>query len=220
MKIINQSGHTLLDYLYKQTNYLFPNKLNFKEDLKKVLDLTLDRTGYCFKHINNKYYFEKDEVIFDIFHSDQYSQFLFFLSRACWMELNNQVLSNIFYLMNKYLNNIDVFYEIDLPNIFHFSHPLGTVLGRANYDDYLYVSQGVTVGGNLNLEYPCIKKGVYLGAGSKIIGNSEIAENNLISVGTKVINIKTQKNSIIFNNDKNKIFDKYNKINIMKKYFK
>lgn len=220
MKIINHSGYSLLDYLNIQINYSFPNKHGFKEDLKKILDLALDRTIYCFKHINNKYYFEKEEIIFDINHSDQYSQFLFFLSRSCWMELNNQALANILYLMNKSLNNIDVYYEIKLPDIFHFSHPLGTVLGRANYDDYLYISQGVTVGGNLDLEYPCIKKGVYLAAGSKIIGNSEIAENNLISVGTKVINTKTPKNSIVFNSEKNEILNKYNKTNIVKKYFK
>ena len=37
------------------------------------------------------------------------------------------------------LHGIDVFFTVDLPDIFLFCHPLCTVLGRAQYSDYFLV---------------------------------------------------------------------------------
>jgi len=61
--------------------------------------------------------------------------------------LNKNVCEKI-YCLNKCLNAIDIYFEVELPNIFLLVHPLGTVLGKAKYNDFLLVYQQCTVGSN------------------------------------------------------------------------
>ena len=71
--------------------------------------------------------------------------FLYFLSQE-YKSDENEELASRFYLLNKYLFGIDIYYEVNLPKIFMFIHPVGTVLGRAEYNDYLVVYQRCGVG--------------------------------------------------------------------------
>ena len=43
------------------------------------------------------------------------------------------------YRQNRIQHSIDLFYEVDLPQHVMYVHPVGTVLGRATYGDYLCV---------------------------------------------------------------------------------
>src|SRR5437588_860224 len=70
------------------------------------------------------------------------------------------------YGLNKALHGLDVFYEVELPTIFAFQHPVGTVLGRAHYSNYLLVYQRCTVGSTLSGESPTFEPGVVLFGGS------------------------------------------------------
>ncbi len=83
------------------------------------------------------------------------------------------------YYLNKILHSVDWYYEIELPKHFMVEHPLGSVLGRAQYGDYLYIYQGVTIGGNVKLktgelDYPTLGDNVLLYSNAKILGNSHI----------------------------------------------
>ena len=49
--------------------------------------------------------------------------------------LSKEDLASKAYCLNKALHAIDVFYEVELPEIFFLEHPLGTVLGRAKYSN-------------------------------------------------------------------------------------
>ena len=86
-----------------------------------------------------------------------------------------------------------------MPDIFCLSHPVGTVLGNAEYSDFLCVLNNVTV----NTSYgdgskPKIGRGVYLSAGVSIIGNKTIGDFCSIGVNTLVFNIDIPENSIVF----------------------
>ena len=75
------------------------------------------------------------------------------------------------------MHSNDWFYAVELPVHFLCEHPLGSVLGRAIYGDYLFVYQGTTVGGNRNkgiLSYPKIGTNVVLYANATILGNTVI----------------------------------------------
>ena len=50
-----------------------------------------------------------------------------------------------FYYLNKIMNSVEMFYEVELPSVFCCDHPLGSVMGRARYSDFFYFSQGCTV---------------------------------------------------------------------------
>ncbi len=49
------------------------------------------------------------------------------------------------------MNACDLFYEVDLPEIFMLDHPLGSVMGRAKFGNYFAFSQNCTVGNNNNI---------------------------------------------------------------------
>lgn len=105
------------------------------------------------------------------------------------------------YYLNKIMHSNDWYPAIELPVHFLAEHPLGTVLGRANYGDYFFVYQGCTVGGNRRkgkLCYPIIGEHVLMYSNSSILGDCKIGNNVIIAAGTKIINESIPDNSIVF----------------------
>lgn len=188
----------LSDYVANQFSNYFPDDLVRGVHLKRYVDLALDRVEYCFAHINHKYYSINGEPCFNHLHTDQYSIFLYFLSNSIFQMGEEIDLASKAYCLNKALHAIDVFYEVELPEIFFLEHPLGTVLGRAKYSNYLCVYQRVNVGGNVEEVYPKLAEGVILHGGSAIIGNCIIESNCWLSVGTLVMDQNIPSDSVVF----------------------
>lgn len=134
-------------------------------------------------------------------HSGCWSIFLYYLSNSLKSCPNEA--GKIYYL-NKILHSIDWFYEINLPVHFMVEHPLGSVLGRAEYGDYLFIYQGVTIGGNISLTstvditYPIIGEYVILLSNAKVLGNVHVGNNVIFSANSYVINEDIPDNSIVF----------------------
>lgn len=85
-------------------------------------------------------------------------------------------------------------------------HPLGSVLGKAQYSDYLFVYQGTTIGGNRKkgkLYYPKLGKNVVLYANATILGETTIGNNVIVSSNTYIINEKVPDNCIVFGQSPN-----------------
>lgn len=185
-----------------QANNLIPDSI--KVDIpENIINHTIMRVEFCFSNINRKYYKEENETTFNHLHSDQYCIFLYFLSNTLFNEGAEDYAAKIF-LLNKALHGIDVFYSIKLPDIFYFCHPLGTVLGNAEYKDYFIAYQGVTVGSDLNQqgeggEYPKLSKGVTLLANSTIIGCCNIGENVIFAANSLLKKGDISSNKIVVN---------------------
>ena len=152
-------------------------------EISRCVDLAYDRLEHCFSKVSVKYYKKDGEVFFSPLITDQYATFLYLLSNSIATESQNFELADRIYGLNKALHGLDVFHQVQLPRIFLLVHTVGTVLGRACYSDYLVVYQGVTVGGNIDLEYPTIGKGVGLFANSMVIGNSVVGEGSMLAAG-------------------------------------
>ena len=168
------------------------------------LALALERAEYCFKHCNNKYYRnEDDEVVFSHDHSAQYCAFLYFLSRVAF-EHGDASVATAAYLLNKMLNSVDIFYEVELPTIFAVEHPVGTVLGRAHYGNRLHVSQNTTVGNNHGI-YPIIGENVVIHFGSSIIGSAVVGDNVEVAANTYIKDEEIPLNCIVFGTSPNLI---------------
>lgn len=87
-------------------------------------------------------------------------------------------------------------------------HPLGSVLGRAVYGDFLFLYQGVTIGGNVSLGedaicYPVLGDYVLLYSNAKVLGNSHIGNNVIIAADASIINEDIPDNSIVFGRSPN-----------------
>ncbi len=203
----------LLDYTLSQVHNLFPDRSEYvKKELMNSFELSLKRLEFCFSKVKNKYFFVDGEVNFNHLHGDQYSMFLYFFSNTLY---NNNIyitLCEKLFLLNKMLFGVDVFYEIKLPNIFLFVHPLGTVIGRGEFNDYLVVYQGCSIGANKDV-YPILGKYVTLHPHASILGDCKIGNNCELASNSLIIDKELDAENIYFGNPKNSYKKKKKHIN-------
>ena len=172
----------LSKYLKNQVDFLYPDKTPVKLSfLKECVGLALERIKVCFDPIIEKYYFKENNSIFNHLHGDHYATFLYFVSNNAF-KLENISLATKVHLLNKAMFGIDLFYDVELPDHFMLSHPIGTVLGRAKYSDFFLVHQQVTVGGTNDLLYPSFEGSAILFSNSSVIGNCKIGGGFILSL--------------------------------------
>lgn len=194
----------LLIYVISLLNTYFNDGTKIKKDyISNSFNQSYERLIFCFSQIQNKYYFDKKNKSLNLNHlnSDQMATFLYFFSNCCYQNNLDRTICDKIYYLNKILNSIDIYYEVRLPDIFLLIHPVGTVLGRANYSDYLIVYQGVNVGSNKNI-YPTFSKYVTLRPSSSILGKSRMGINSELATGSILIDSNISKNKIYFGNPK------------------
>ena len=179
-----------------------------EEIIDKALPAAAGAVERNFRGLPNRRFFSGGEVQFSPYMSVQWMIFLYRLSREIYKDggVDTPKEADQVYYLNKILHSNDWFYAIDLPTHFLCEHPLGSVLGRAQYDDHFFVYQGTTVGGNRingSLCYPVIGDNVIMFANSTILGNSHIGNNVVISAETYIINADIPDNCIVFGKSPN-----------------
>lgn len=195
----------LVSLVKKQINNNFFLENSEEEIINECINIALQKSEYCFSKTENKYYKKNDVTYFNPFHSGQYSIFLYFLSQAIYIKKQApNTLSDRVYYLNKIMNSLDVYYEINMPSIFMLDHPLGSVLGRAIYGEYFTFSQQCTVGNNKGI-FPTIGKHVTMFSGSKIIGDCTIGDNVKIAANTYIKDTDIPSNSLVFGSSPNLI---------------
>lgn len=198
----------LLNYIISQVRTFFPdNNNNNMDELKKNWNLILQRAEYCFQAIDSEYCYHQKKIIFNHLNGDHYSMLLYFAANTLYRQNSDPSLCAKLFHLNRYLHSIDAFYEVALPDIFMFVHPLGTVLGRAQYSNYFMVYQNCNVGGSVDANgkfiYPVISEHVTMYSGSSILGNCDVGKNCTISARSLLINKNLDDNSVYFGNPMN-----------------
>jgi len=185
----------MVDKLSTLLKIFFPEEKNYKllkeKIFSKILKISYDRIEYCFKKINNKYYCHNKKIFFNHLNSDHMCTFLYFLYNSGYRErIDENIITKLFYL-NKILHSVDIFYHVNLPDIFLLVHPLGTVIGRAKFGNYLTIYNNVGVGAEgagKKLIYPNFGSGVIFYSGSSVIGKCKIGNNVIFGSNSKIIN--------------------------------
>lgn len=163
-----------------------------------LIEDVLSRCERCFSKSTNKYFFKDSEVYFNPFHSAQYTIFLYYFSNSIFKEGKKfSLLSDKIYYLNKIMNGCDLFYEVKLPDFFTLDHPVGSVMGRADYGNYFAFGQNCTVGNNRGI-FPIIGEHVSMSANSMILGNCKIGNHVILGAGTCVKDQDVPANSIVF----------------------
>ncbi len=155
----------------------------FNNALRKILPAASERYLHCFTRKKGKY---KPKHIY--YHSDEYTSYLYFVANELWVQTSEPEYAEKLYMLNRFLNSVDIFYDRKMPEIFHLEHPIGAVIGRAEIGNYFVAHQGVTVGGNMDLELPVIGENVVLYTGSMVIGRCTIGDNCQIGAGVILMN--------------------------------
>lgn len=177
---------------------------------EKIILEAVNNTQYCLQGMSNKYYEQQNgDKKINLYNSVMNCIFLYWLSRRLFLKGNSKLADKVYYL-NKMLNSVELFYEVKLPHIWSCEHPLGSVMGRAEYGDYFYFYQGCTVGGNIKndgtITYPQIGKHVKMFSNSKILGSSRIGNNVIISANCYVKDQDIPDHTIVFGQSPNLVF--------------
>lgn len=189
-------------YIDNQVKNMLCYNLKSRNYISKAIELS----NKSFNSSSNKYY--QSDKYFSPFHSAQYCVLLYYLSKVM-LEIDLYgINAEKIYLLNKIINSVDLFYEIELPTIFGVEHPLGSVMGRAEYSDYLFFYQGCTLGGS-NGNYPIIGKNLLMYSNSKILGKCRIGHNVVLSANSYIINTDIPDNCIVFGSSPHLTIRKY-----------
>ncbi len=194
----SQSASGLASYVSRQMNALFPDGRVTARQCAPFVAKALERLEYGFARLRLKSFFDGRSAVFNHLHTDQYAMFLYWLSNTIHRRGGSPALAAKAYALNKALHGIDVFYEVELPEIFAFQHPVGTVLGRARFSNYLFVYQRCTVGGNLDGAYPTLGEGVVMYGGSAVLGASTVGDNCWLGAGAQVKDADVPSDSVVF----------------------
>lgn len=209
---INQKE--LTSFIDSQLKSFFPDKYKNKDIIKENIDEALDKIMYSLKHVKLPGY-----TSFTNLHSDLYAKFLYVLSNTVWVNTQNKILSAKLFYLNKALHGINCMYDTKLPDIFLFIHCVGTVLGKAEYSNFLVVSQNVTVGTNKG-ESPQISEGVYLAPKSSVVGKCRIAKYTSCAIGTTILDEDTRENCVVIGNSPNLVLKDAKRNFISEVFFK
>ncbi|WP_059412385.1 hypothetical protein [Cupriavidus basilensis] len=134
---------------------------------------------------------------FNYLHSSQYCQYLYYLANTIWRNEGNAQACTRLFLLNKALNGIDMFYEVELPEVFFIGHSVGIVLAKATYGNYLVLYQNSTVGKNHGVA-PVIGDGVVMYPNTAIIGRSHVGDGSVIAQGVSVVNRDTPGHCLVY----------------------
>lgn len=177
----------LAGYATAQLNNQFPDPDPVNaDDLRDAVPQALARLAHCFAQIDNKYFFDGTQSVFSHLHGDQYAMWLYFLSNELFRQGGDAAVCSKLFLLNKALHGCDIYYEVALPEIFLLVHPLGTVLGRGDYQDYFVSYQRCGIGSNRDI-YPRLGKHVTLRPGAAVLGKSVVGDNCQIAAETLVL---------------------------------
>ncbi|QDZ30547.1 hypothetical protein FAY22_09160 [Noviherbaspirillum sp. UKPF54] len=134
---------------------------------------------------------------FNYLNSSQYCIYLYYLANTIWRNEHDATVPTRLFLLNKALNAIDLFYEIEMPEVFFIGHSVGIVLAKATYGNHLVLYQNSTVGKNHGVA-PVIGDGVVMYPNTAIIGRCHIGDGTILSQGTSAINCDTPGNCVAY----------------------
>ncbi len=193
LKLVSGHRDGLPRYVERQLANLFPDGApGVREAIDAHLDEALARLERC---INAVRMWREGE--FDPLHSSQYTIFLYYLANTLWRNGADPRVCTKLFLLNKALNGIDCFYEIELPEVFFIGHSVGIVLAKASYGEHLVLYQNVTVGKNHGVA-PVIEDGVVLYPNAAVIGRSRVRAGSVIGQGVSVVNCDTPGDGLVF----------------------
>lgn len=175
-------------YVSKQLTVFFPDGCSPPVGvLHPCASEALERTRLCFTGIEKSKFRDGDRVMFNYLHPDHYAMFLYLLANTVSRHDRGNPLAFRLYYLNKVLHGLDAYPDIELPEVFQFMHPVGTVLGHAKYGNHFCVYQGCSVGSGEDGVYPEIGDCVVLYARASVIGRSRIGNNVVIGAGAMVL---------------------------------
>ncbi len=206
-------------YVARQLSGGFPDRVVTAVEMRPYVQRALERTEYCFSRVRVKYFARDGQPWFDHLHTDQYAMFLYLLSNTVHRDEGDPSLAGKVYALNKALHAVDAFYEVGLPDVFFFQHPVGTVLGRATYGNHFAVYQRCSIGSSVDGAMPVLGEGVVMFGGAAVIGRCRVGNNAWLSVDSVVMDHDIPSNTAAFGRSPHNVFKPTTR-SVMSTFFK
>lgn len=174
-----------------QIGNFFPTGKTEKINVK-IAEIAFERTQSCISSIKIW-----NVAGFNYLVSWQYATYLYFLSREVALKSNDIEQATKLFLLNKALNAVELYFQVELPEHFFLSHTAGLVFGKAGYGNRCVFHQGCTVGRN-GENRPILEAGVILYPNSSVIGKCLVRSNSVIAPGVQLVNQDTPGNCYVF----------------------
>lgn len=195
----------LAAYAAAQMNAMFPDPAPVaKDDLRSAVDVALARLDHCFSYIDNRYFFDGENTVFNHLNGDQYAMWLYLLANELYRQGGQTSICSKLFLLNKALHGLDAFYEVELPSVFLLVHPLGTVLGRGRYSDFFVAYQRCGIGSNRDV-YPVLGRHLTLRPGSAILGHCTIGDHCQLASESLILDRDLPDNTLYIGNPKSAV---------------
>jgi serine O-acetyltransferase len=194
LKLVDQTREGLIAYTCAQVDNLIPDGRNapLRDLIAAHVDEALERLRVC---IDGVRLWTPGQ--FSYLHSSQYCIYLYYLANTIWRNTQEAGACTRLFLLNKSLNGIDLFYEIEMPRLFFIGHSVGIVLAKASYGERLVLYQNSTVGKNHGVS-PVLGEGVVMYPNTAVIGRCHVGDRTILAQGTGVINQDTPGDCIAF----------------------
>jgi serine O-acetyltransferase len=184
-------------YIHKQLSVFFPMDGSEPSISNELIEHALYKTVTNIRLLKTPV----NSGQFDRFVSWHYCQLIYRLSRI--LSEHDKMTANRIFLLNKLLNGIDLYFEVELPDTYLIAHTVGAVFSKAIYGNCCVFHQGCTVGRNDN-GAPNIGYGTVMFPHSAIIGSCNIGQNTVISAGVNIIDCDTPGDCIVFSGQNGK----------------
>lgn len=184
----------LARFVGRQMANLIPDGHDADPVLLAALPVALQRTRHCIAHVNTWHARGFDPLV-----SGQYATLLYYLSHEVWQAHGDAGTATRLFLVNKALNGMDLFYEIELPDVFFLSHTPGLVLAKASFGSGLVLHQGCTVGRKAADARPVIDDHVVMFPGSMVIGRCHVRANTVLAPGVCLVDTDTPGDCYVVN---------------------
>ena len=183
-------------YVQRLLAHYLPDGAASDRPLGGHIATALSRIEHSFSSIHRKYYEDGTGTTFDHLHGDHMAAFLYFLANSIWRETGDAALAARLCYVNKIMHGLDLFHSVEMPDIFLLVHPVGTVLGRATYSDYLVVYQQVTVGADTTV-YPRFGEGVILYSRSSVLGDCVVGRDVVFAANAMLVDSAVPDHTVV-----------------------
>lgn len=191
------SMDTLSNFVVDLLNSHFPDgDVISAEEIAEHLPQTLIRLETCMSGIHKKYFNQDGVIEFNHLNSDHMATFLYLLANTIWKVTQDPRIPTKLFYLNKVMNSLDLYFSVELPEVFFLVHPMGSVIGNAKYGNFLAIYQGCTVGA-VDGTYPQFGEGTILFAGATVLGKTICGDNVTFAAKSFVINSTIPENSVV-----------------------
>jgi serine O-acetyltransferase len=175
------------------------------DDIEQYLLASLEISEKRFQLNKSKYFTSSNskKAQFTATHYSSHALLLYQLSRECFLRGRIDLAEKIYFL-NVSTTATDLFYEVDLPLRTGCEHPLGSVIGRAQFSESasLYFYQQCTLGSNLNSigkeVYPVVDGSLFLYSKTTLVGDIKISGLVIAAHATYIKDIGPLNDCIVF----------------------